>query len=179
MDVALTSSDYSIAVKRAINILEKEVPEIKTLNGAQFIFQISGTWMITYLCAYLTLIYTSRMPEFTDPNSDTFIEDSTGVALMTGCQAFFISTCFMNVFDTVGETILYCYASEQRRRMKVDTDKHQYSLEESYTVRGNVRNVWDFFFGDDSSDEEGLVDFAPQKLKEVINETRRGGEHGR
>merc|ERR1712183_12087 len=111
------------------------------------------------------------MPQFTDQASDQYIDNVTWIAVVGGGLAFFISTCFMNVFDTVGETILYCFASEQRRRRNLD--KRRGGLYKSgKTVTGTMTGIWNLFFGSDSEDEDDHVDYAPAKLKEVIKEAR-------
>jgi len=178
MDVAVSSSDFFVASQRSVDILTKEVPEIKQLNGAQLIFQISGTWMITYVCGWLTLLSTNSMTKFTHQDSPQYIDNTNLVAVLAGGLAFFISTCFMNVFDTVGETILYCFASEQRRRKNLDKHRVAYATGgNNYVAVSTMTNVWNFFFGSDSEDEDGHVEYAPRMLQQVIKETR--DEQGR
>lgn len=164
MDVAITSSNFCVAATRSLELLANEVPAVAVLNGTQIIFQICGIGLITCSNVWLTLISMSELPVFSVASSAYYVGNPAGVAAIVGLQAGFISVCFMHVFDTVGDTILYCFASEQRRRSWVD--------HKAYGSRSELkhRTWWAWLFGGDSeSDGDTTINYAPSKLKGMID----------
>lgn len=162
MDVAITSSNFCPAAGRAQELLMSEVPAVAVLNGTQFIFQVCGIGLVTSANIWLTLIVTTKFAVFTNPKSTFYMSSSVGVCFVAGMIGAFIASGFMSVFDTVGDTILYCFASEQRRRSsRVD--------QKAYRTQKTSPSMYSWVFGEEVDDDEPEhVDYAPRKLKELI-----------
>jgi hypothetical protein len=115
MDVAITSSNFCTAAGRAQEVLWEEGGAVAALNGGQLIVFIAGGGLLTTIGFAFTWFSCAKWSMYTDESSSTYVEDPRDVALMGGFISFLISACFVVVFDTVGDTILYCYAAEQLR----------------------------------------------------------------
>jgi len=163
MDVAVTSSSFCAAAGRAMDLLTTEVPAVKALNGTQFIFQICGVGLITCSTCWSMMAALSSFQMFSEYSSPYYVSNRIGVCVVVGAQAVFIALCFMHVFDTVGDTILYCFASETRRRGKVDPKAYGDKAE-------HEASWWGWLVGEDedSSDEDLQVNYAPKKLKALV-----------
>lgn len=163
MDVAVTSSSYVTAASRA-NQLMKEVPAIGALNNAQTILQICGVGLVVSVSVWLNYAMTN-LPVFSDPKSKYFMTYKGGSCVIAGLIAAFVSVSFMLVFDTVGDTILYCFATEQRRQANL-LDRHKYS------DRKASLSTYEWLFGsnDLSEDEDPHVEYAPTALKKLVDE---------
>lgn len=130
MDVAITSSNFCTAAGRAQEVLWEEGGAIAALNGGQLIVFIAGGGLLTTIGFAFTWLNCAKWSMYTDDTSDTYVEDPRDVALMGGIISFLISACFVVVFDTVGDTILYCYAAEQLRLKAMGEREHELEEEE-------------------------------------------------
>jgi len=161
MDIAITSSNYWPAAGRALDVITNEVPSVSVLNGAQFVFQIALLGLTCYTGFFATWIMTVNISIFSLPQSAFYIEDPKLVAVIAAVLSGLVGVSFMLVFDTVGDTILYCYASEQRRRRKVDTLRYK-------DDDGTVGYFSCFGRNTSDEDEERRIRYAPQRLRELI-----------
>lgn len=118
MDIAITSSTFCTAARRAFEIIVKEFAAMGVLNGATWIFQIAGVASITAGGTYLTLIILRSNSVFTDLESEHYVPDPVFVTVFAGILCAIIAVAFMIVFDTVADSVLYCFAIEKKRRAK-------------------------------------------------------------
>lgn len=116
MDIAITSSNFCTAAKRAMGIILTYLAEMAVLNGATWIIQILGIGSITVGSSYLTWLLIGNWGTFSDPTSEQFVESKELVTGVAAAISFLIAWSFMSVFDTVADSVLYCYAIEQKRR---------------------------------------------------------------
>jgi len=124
MDVAITSDNFFPAAKRAVDLINNEVPAVAALNGTQLIFLVTGTGVISVTCAFVTLEVLNAHPDFYEHTSGHYVGNPRSVTVIGGLLGAIIGASFMNIFDTVGDTILYCFASEQRRRSMINHEKY-------------------------------------------------------
>jgi len=168
MDVAITSSKFCVASARAMSVLTEEVPAVAVLNGAQTVFSLALLGLVSFSGGFLTLVMCRRLAIFNAMGSPYYIEDPKIVAIVAGVAGGIIGVSFTHVFDTVGDTILYCFATEQRRHSQLDHSKYgSQAQDESVGYFG-----WLLGGGtDNGAQEEDLrVDYAPQKLRALIAE---------
>merc|ERR550525_366494 len=115
---------------------------------------------------------TQYVPVFNSRASAHYIEDPKVVSFISGILSGLIGFSFMLVFDTVGDTILYCFATEQRRHSQVD-----FSRKWGLTGAAHSGGLFSYLFGSSSStnsedsDNEGeKVNYAPPRLRELIEQ---------
>jgi len=165
MDVAVSSSSFCTAAGQAFELLTGECPAVAALNGTQILFQVCGVGLITCSTVWSIMVSMSSFSMFNDFQSAYYVSNRVGTCVIVGAQAAFIGICFMHVFDTVGDTILYCFASEQRRHALTHPKANSDGEEHGGTW-------WGWFFGDDedTSDEDMQPDYAPKKLKALVDQ---------
>lgn len=116
MDVAITSENFCSAASRAMGVMVEEGSVVAILNGAQAIFTITGMGLICGIPGFLTFVACKRLDTFSNPESLHYVETPKWVALASMMVCAIIGVSFMLVFDTVGDTILYCFAIDSRRQ---------------------------------------------------------------
>merc|ERR1719387_601189 len=88
---------------------------VAILNGACWIFQLAGFGAITSAGVYLTWLCITTRSEFTTPESALYIHEPVVVCVAAGIICAIIAWAFMVVFDVVADTMLYCFAVDQKR----------------------------------------------------------------
>lgn len=166
MDIAITSSNFCPAATRSLEILANEVPALHVLSGAQFVFQLVLLGVMCYTSFTSTLFITKNIPTFCDQHSPHYIEEPNIVAFFAAGIGGLVGISFALVFDTVGDTILYCFATEQRRHREVDASK--------YKEENNTSFFGWLFYGEDQEEDEERVDYAPQRLRALIKRRPAG-----
>lgn len=121
MDIAITSSNFCVAAKRAFKVILSNIDTIAVLNGACWVIQLAGLGAITATGSYLTWLMLRHWEMFSLSTSDHYVDDPILVTIVSGIICAYIAQAFMQVFDTTADCILYCYAIEKIRR-----DKGQY-----------------------------------------------------
>jgi len=118
MDVAINSSDFCHAARRAMRVIVEQAATIAILNGATWIFFIAGLGTITAAGAYITFIAVKGLPYFSDAEKypATYVAEPVPVTVAAGIISAIIAWSFLIVFDTVSDTVLYCFAIEKKRR---------------------------------------------------------------
>jgi len=115
IDVAITSSNFCSAASRATLVVSSEMTAVSALNGACWIVQLAGLGAITGLGSVASWLLVTRVGNFSDPNSPSYVHDPVFLTLVAAVISFLVAFIFMIVFDTVSDSILYCYALEKRR----------------------------------------------------------------
>lgn len=166
MDVAITSSGYMIAANRAHAILEEEIQSWRVLNGTQTAFQVALIAMESLLGFVGIQLMCSAVPLFADAESQHFVSDPNSVAFASAVICGMVGTSFATVFDMVGDTILYCFATEQRRHAQLDHEAQQSRM----MVQDQGYVSWMLGYGaqDSQVDYGPSVDYAPQRLRDLI-----------
>jgi len=181
MDVAITSEGFCASAVRAMEIIGSEVPAVALLNGAQVIFQIAGMGIITSVPTILVYIACKRMPTFSDPQSSLYVEEPKWVAVAAAIVSGVIAASFMVVFDTVGDTILYCFATDERRHHERRSSSQAMQSSRSFTSDESSEQEQGFFgwlFGAGESIKEQAeslvmeekVEYAPPRLRQLIED---------
>lgn len=116
--VAIDSDAFCTAAHKALKIIVSEVAAISVLHGACWIFVLAGIAAITSACVVLTWFLVTTATVFTDPASAHFVGDPLVVVAVAGVVCLLISAGFMVVFDTVADTILFCWSIDREHRMK-------------------------------------------------------------
>eukprot|EP00927_Polykrikos_kofoidii_P054324 TRINITY_DN48751_c0_g1_i1.p1 TRINITY_DN48751_c0_g1~~TRINITY_DN48751_c0_g1_i1.p1 ORF type:complete len:693 (+),score=93.31 TRINITY_DN48751_c0_g1_i1:95-2080(+) len=122
MDVAIRSSDFCTAAKRAMRMIAENLATIAVLNGATWVFFIGGLGAITAAGSWLTFLLVTRLPQFSTPDEPLFVSDPILVTIFAGIISATVAWAFMIVFDTVADTVLFCYATEMKRRQQGTID---------------------------------------------------------
>mmetsp|Transcript_1723 Transcript_1723/g.4300 ORF Transcript_1723/g.4300 Transcript_1723/m.4300 type:complete len:640 (-) Transcript_1723:37-1956(-) len=163
MDVAITSSNYCVSATRALAVLTEEVPALAVLNGAQAVFQLALLGIVSFTGAFTTFVLSKHWAILNDQQSPYYVQDPMVVSVISGIASGLIAVSFTLVFDTVGDTILYCFATEQRRHNQVDHAKYSQANNQSSSYFS-----WLLGSGSATQQEEKRVDYAPRKLRDLI-----------
>mmetsp|Transcript_30857 Transcript_30857/g.88727 ORF Transcript_30857/g.88727 Transcript_30857/m.88727 type:complete len:632 (-) Transcript_30857:206-2101(-) len=155
IDVAITSSPFLASAGRAQKLLNDGPNSmVKSLNGTQLIFQVMGRLLVALCCMH------SVRPTLKFLGLAYRVESPLFVAGFGGILGVFIGDCFMNVFDMVGDTILYCFALEAERRAVVAQARIEHEPEPTW---------WGYLVGTEDSEDDDL-DYAPPKLKVLLQQ---------
>jgi len=172
MDVAITSSNFCAAGRNAIIVLAENAQTVTVLNGSQFIFQIAGVGVVTISGFFSAMFIVGGVGAYNDPKSQHYVADWKPVAVAAGIISAVIGANFMVVFDTVGDTILYCYAICERRRGHVD---HRSFVDKE------DGGLFAFAFGGEQEDDKWAtepVNYTPPALQELIDKHQPRGDEG-
>mmetsp|Transcript_119518 Transcript_119518/g.372372 ORF Transcript_119518/g.372372 Transcript_119518/m.372372 type:complete len:204 (-) Transcript_119518:347-958(-) len=177
MDVAITSEGFCSAASRAMGVMVEEGSAMAILNGAQAIFIVVGMGLISGIPAVLTFLACKRMDTYSNEQSLHYIAAPKFVALASMIVSAIIGVNFMLVFDTVGDTILYCFAMDMRRQSLVPQAAYgkgdDFDSEDSEEDSGFFG--WLFGSAHESQDRVrgalGLepVVYAPPKLRKLVD----------
>jgi len=116
MDIAINSTSFCTAARNALEVIHSELTAVSMLNGATWVFTIAGHALITSTGTFLVWCMVRSLWWFNNVDSPHFIEDPVMVCALAACVCLSVSVGFMIVFDMVADCILYCYASEKRRK---------------------------------------------------------------
>jgi len=111
IDVALKGHSFCVAAKQALHIMVECAAGMVILNGATYVFQLVGLVLITVVTLVLAEALT-QLSMFTDPTSQMFLENPVMVVIVCGLIAFGIAKLFMDVFDMVSDTLMFCLGLE-------------------------------------------------------------------
>jgi hypothetical protein len=123
IDIACNSTSFCFAAKNAFWIIVKNFPEMAILNGACWVFVYVGVGAITSVGTWLVYLIVTKMEYFSDPSKSTYIADPLPILVVTALICGVVSYSFMQVYDMVADTILYCFATEKIRRRRGDLEK--------------------------------------------------------
>jgi len=112
--VAVNSDPFCVAAQRAFNIVAGDALAMAWLTGASWVFQIGGVVSITGCGVFLTWFLVGNAQAFTDRNSEHYVASPEAVAVAGAVICFTISCTFMAVFDTLADTILFCWALDRQ-----------------------------------------------------------------
>mmetsp|Transcript_18371 Transcript_18371/g.52619 ORF Transcript_18371/g.52619 Transcript_18371/m.52619 type:complete len:609 (-) Transcript_18371:185-2011(-) len=118
IDVAVYGSDFCKAAHNSWLTLCDEAIAVVLLNGATWLFQLTGLGGIAAGGAYVTFLMVTHIYVYADTESLFFVEDPIFFAAVSFVINFVVALPFMIVFDQVSDTILFCYASEELRQRK-------------------------------------------------------------
>lgn len=118
MDIAINSTSFCTAAKNALQVMASEIAAVSFLNGACWILTCSGHLMITSIGTFWVWLMIRCLWWFNNVDSSWYVADPIRVCLLAACVCFVIAVGFMLVFDMVADTILYCFATEERRKQR-------------------------------------------------------------
>jgi len=113
MDVALNSSTFCDAARRATAVITNEISTLGALTGACWMFQLGGLGAITGLGSLLTGLMVRHVSVYNDPTSEFYVQDPVSLTIVAGFISLLVAATFMIGFDTISCTILYCFAIEK------------------------------------------------------------------
>jgi len=130
IDIAVNSSNFCEGAKNALHVLSSEITAIAFLNGATWVFKLAGYALIVGGGTLFFWILVRSNDSFSDEKSAQYIPDPVSVCVLASVLCFIVAVCFMVVFDTVSDTMLYCFAVEEQRKQKGMLKPHvQYAPE--------------------------------------------------
>jgi len=115
MDIAMRSSWFCFAAKKALSTILSEAPLMAILNGACWVFQLVGFGVITGVGGWGTYQMLENNDAFNDPTSSYYIDNNMAVTLAAGAVSAGIAIPFMIVFDQAADTLLYCFVVDKHR----------------------------------------------------------------
>merc|ERR1711941_259931 len=66
----------------------------------------------------LVWVCTKWLPPFNDKTTSWYVAEPVGILVLSGLICFTVAYGFLNVYDMVADTILYCKVNEEVRRRK-------------------------------------------------------------
>lgn len=182
MDMAVTSHEYCQATAYAMGTLEDSSAEL-VLNWTQLIFQIGGWALTTGMCLLYATVMVST-PQYEDPAGDLFLNEPDSVVTVCALLGLSASISFMNVFDVVGDTILYCFALEEQRHKQQMKGKYDPYEEQSIFQKCTCRSkngdsflAWMLGYDDEKSEDvhhraEQRAQYAPKSLLNALESAK-------
>jgi len=116
IDIAIRGDWFCTACQKAFRVMVENAAGMAILNGATLVFQIAGLLMITALTVFLADAI-CQLALFKDATSDWFLPNPTAVVVVCGLIAFGMAKIFMDVFDMVSDTLMFCLGLEGWSKM--------------------------------------------------------------
>lgn len=116
MDVAMNGNPFCHAAYHALLVLENEATTAITMHGACWIIQFAGVSLISFCGAAITFLICSFHPLFNLETSAFYIEEPIFLSVVAALIALVIAMPFLQLFNDVSDTILFCFALEQKRQ---------------------------------------------------------------
>jgi len=163
LGVALTSESFARGAVSAYHTLHStdEAQSVAWLNGMQGFFQIGGLLAMTAASGAGTLLAT-QVFNFFGPD----IKVRNVVILLATATGFPIGIGYMTLFDTIGDTILYCWAVQQRR-WNYHVNHSRVQAEDDGSFSAMVTSYFKPLTGD-CDDSFTKVNYAPPALRELV-----------
>jgi len=114
--VSVESVNFFEAAERAYNIIAMQVEAVSSLQGATTLFQIGGLVSITTAGAALAWGMCRLMSMFCESSSSVFVSAPELVAAAAACVSLLTALSFTLIFDTVSDSMLFCWALENSLR---------------------------------------------------------------
>merc|ERR1712217_839809 len=155
----------------AIATLAQAIAAVGLLHGATGMLTLAGIGGISTAGAAVTWYLCRSLPTFSDTNSDHYVSDPVFIACIAAVISAVIAWAFMVVFDTVSDTILYCYAVNMKEDGAHEATR---GIKEGQEVQpSNARSC---FFGcgrrppgaEQSDEEGGRIEHAPPELRRLL-----------
>jgi len=128
IDIAVNSNGFCHGARNALWTIAHNLPAIGILNGATWIIQLACIGSITSFSTWMVYLGLTQLDYFNNPTSKNYVQDKIPALIAAGFISFAVAFSFMNVFDMVADTILYCKAVEENRRAKGLLDaRYQYA----------------------------------------------------
>lgn len=112
MDVAINGSSFCHAAQRACMVLQSEASAVAVLNGATWLFEITGVCSIALCASQITYWMCTTWPVYAESSGEHYIQDPIFLAGVSFVIGIFAALPFMLVIDQVSDTILFCFATE-------------------------------------------------------------------
>jgi len=109
--IAVKGYNFCEAALKAVEVMLKNAPQMAILCGATWIFQIVGLLAITAASLFIA-DFMITFPIFHDQQGKYFLPNPTLVVVGSGMVGFAIAKIFMDVFDMVGDTLMYCLCTD-------------------------------------------------------------------
>jgi len=113
---AVESEPFCHAAQIAFSILANEIAAIGMLSIALKFFMAAGFVSITSLGAYLTWLLLHTLDMFKNPESEQFVASPEWVTGAAALISAVVAGTFMVMFDTVADTMLFCWALDRKYR---------------------------------------------------------------
>ena len=168
MDMAITSASYCEATEHATETLDDSSTEL-VLTWTQIIFELGGWALMTGVAALYMAVTVNSNPHFSDPEDDMFLKEPDAVVIAASLLGLAVGISFMNVFDAIGDTILYCLALEEQRYRQLHGAGNPFYNDSSWcTCRDNASGgffSWMMGYTDEDDEDHHRVQYAPRSLK--------------
>merc|ERR1712048_965470 len=178
IEMAINSTSFCVSAQTAIATLAQELGAVGLLHGATGMLNIAGIGSISCAGAAVTWCLCRYTFTFGDTSSEHYVSDPVFIAVVSAGISAIIAWAFMVVFDTVTDTILYCFATDTKdggahQQTRGLQEEKEYSNGRAVAQRANARSC---FFPScvlpeaEQSDEEQSL---PKRLEHAPAELRR------
>jgi len=184
LDVVVNSTSFFEAAQNAADIESKHRGTLSAIRMSQWVFVFVGYVAITSAGAFLAWL-AMGLNTFSKEESASYISDPWVAVVAAGLLSFSLAVSWMTVFDTVGDTISFCYTLDQslkatRRKalrdmahqMRLEREQEEQSTWYGWLVGNGIRCIYPE--GDmDLSDEE--AGYTPKALHDIVGPRRVRG----
>lgn len=116
--ICMNSQNFCSAAGTVVGIVASEFAALGLIEWATKFFQLGGILSITSAGAYLVWLLLTTVPTFSSPASPHFVPQPESVTVAAGAVSLVVAATFMDVFDTLSDAILVCWALDKRNREK-------------------------------------------------------------
>mmetsp|Transcript_1893 Transcript_1893/g.4831 ORF Transcript_1893/g.4831 Transcript_1893/m.4831 type:complete len:712 (-) Transcript_1893:40-2175(-) len=137
IELVLNSKDFFTSAGAAMKRISTALPEVAALNGITSVFQVVGFLLIGVFGTLIAVLATTRLPFFSDPASDSYLEHRAIVIGVAAFISFGVAAAFMFIFDIVSDALLFCWLVDQ------EDGKAEYAPKPLRKVFGVIRGDQD------------------------------------
>jgi len=114
MDVSMHSNTFCVGTGQAFQLLTSEMSTVAFLNGVTWILTVAGIGALAAGGMASTYVIVRCVPWFADPGQEMYVPNPGAISIVAGIISAGIAWNFMMVFDTVSDTILFCYVIDKQ-----------------------------------------------------------------
>jgi hypothetical protein len=115
IDIAIRSSDFIPAAMHSFHFIASEPAGIGILAAATNVARVGGVLSITSCSAWLAFVIVTKAPWYSDPSSESFIQQPMVIVAVAGFMGLIVSFLFMIVFDMASSTMIYVFCDNRKR----------------------------------------------------------------
>mmetsp|Transcript_132880 Transcript_132880/g.384190 ORF Transcript_132880/g.384190 Transcript_132880/m.384190 type:complete len:676 (-) Transcript_132880:166-2193(-) len=149
--VSIRSESFCASAEEMVQIVATEFAALGMLEGATKLFQLGGLISITGSGGYLSWLVLTKVSAFNSLDSPHFVPQPEYVTAAAAIASFIIAGVFMDVFDTVSDTILFCWAVDKKTRKES-------GLPPNEDLPGALRDLFGGALRSKSGDQQPLVE---------------------
>lgn len=115
MDVAVNGNPFCQAAFHSLMVLEHEATAAITMHGACWLIQAAGIGFVSITGGGTAYLMCTLVPGYSNPESAYYVSEPQLVSFIASAVCTYVCVPFVLLFQDVSDTILFCFALEQKR----------------------------------------------------------------